>query len=472
MTVNFSNLSSNKGTVVIDSALTATPNATLIGNLQINGSQNIVVTTPVSYPYTVLSTDSFISASSASPNTILLPASPESGMCLVIQDATGNASINNITIDGNGNSINGSSTIVISTNYGRAILNFNSTSWLAVENSPSTLSITTDVSGPVTGMSPVLTMNYYDQGASCKTDGGVPGQVYFQIYDGSTQSVFIGSGSGGSLSGGAGLVGIGNGSFAAAVTDQAGVAIGSNALVNSTGSTDSVGIGRSAGSIISTGTGNVAVGSYSLGDLGSGTLTGDYNTCLGFGAMMSTGFTSATRNIAIGYNAGGSFGATTSYNIAIGSNGSSSSNRTYIGGGTGTSAGQQNFCNISGIRGITTANANAIAVLIDSAGQLGTVSSSLRFKENVQDLADQSSPILNLRPVSFNFKDSGSLGYGLIAEEVASDFPYLCATDDEGLPFSVKYHELPALLLNELQKAVKRIADLEAKVSALTHPSP
>ena len=39
---------------------------------------------------------------------------------------------------------------------------------------------------------------------------------------------------------------------------------------------------------------------------------------------------------------------------------------------------------INNIRGVTTGNAKAINVLIDSAGQLGTVSSSIRYKENIK----------------------------------------------------------------------------------------
>ena len=34
----------------------------------------------------------------------------------------------------------------------------------------------------------------------------------------------------------------------------------------------------------------------------------------------------------------------------------------------------------------------------------------------------------------------------------------------QGDPQTVKYHELPALLLNELQKALKRIEALEARM--------
>src|SRR4029079_19568961 len=116
---------------------------------------------------------------------------------------------------------------------------------------------------------------------------------------------------------------------------------------------------------------------------------------------------------------------------------------------------------IAGIRGVTTANANAIPVLVDSAGQLGTVSSSRRFKKDIADMGDLTERLLELRPVVFHYKQEQSmpddsevpLEYGLIAEEVAEVFPDLVVYDEEGLPFTVKYHLLSAMLLNEMKKS-------------------
>jgi hypothetical protein len=45
---------------------------------------------------------------------------------------------------------------------------------------------------------------------------------------------------------------------------------------------------------------------------------------------------------------------------------------------------------IAGVRGITTVNPDATTVMIDSAGQLGTVASSRRYKEDIHDMADAS----------------------------------------------------------------------------------
>jgi len=59
---------------------------------------------------------------------------------------------------------------------------------------------------------------------------------------------------------------------------------------------------------------------------------------------------------------------------------------------------------IAGIRAVTTVNANAIPVLIDSAGQLGTVSCSRLVKKEIRDMGDATDRLLELRPVMFRYK--------------------------------------------------------------------
>ena len=118
-------------------------------------------------------------------------------------------------------------------------------------------------------------------------------------------------------------------------------------------------------------------------------------------------------------------------------------------------------------------------MLVNSAGVLGTSPSSARFKDDVRDMGEASDLLMRLRPVTFRYKPEVAPGedgtqYGLIAEEVAEVAPDLVATDADGRPYSVKYHVLPALLLNELQQAERRIerqdrtiATLQARLTAL-----
>ena len=138
----------------------------------------------------------------------------------------------------------------------------------------------------------------------------------------------------------------------------------------------------------------------------------------------------------------------------------------------GTS-GTQTRAFIAGIRGITTGVANGIPVLIDSNGQLGTVSSSRRFKKDIRDMGDATAKLLELRPVTFNYKQEQTMPdgsavppeYGLIAEEVAEIFPDLIVYDDQGKPFTVKYHMLSSMLLNEMKKQASELRELRSELS-------
>lgn len=182
----------------------------------------------------------------------------------------------------------------------------------------------------------------------------------------------------------------------------------------------------------------------------------------GIGANCLIGQTGGDGNTGIGFNSGNAYTTTESYNIVINSPGVvGESNVLRIGAGTGTSTQQLNKAFISGIQGITV---TGTAVLVSASDQLGVAISSAKYKDNIQDMADASSPALQLRPVTFSYKGSTETRFGLIAEEVAPLLPNLVVYDKQGDPQTVMYHELPALLLNELQKALKRIEALESKL--------
>lgn len=203
---------------------------------------------------------------------------------------------------------------------------------------------------------------------------------------------------------------------------------------------------------------NTAFGVGALSSIGSS--GSSQNTAVGRSAL---GSTTGSSNIAVGYSSGSNYTGAEQANICIGATGSTGeSNATRIGYLVGTSS-TQTACFIDGISGATVVGA---AVLCSTGGQLGTIVSSRKFKENIHNLTDQDS-ILELRPVSFSYKadKSNTISFGLIAEEVEAVFPELVLYDEYGDPSSVKYHELPALLLNEIQKLVKRVAELEQRIS-------
>jgi hypothetical protein len=94
-------------------------------------------------------------------------------------------------------------------------------------------------------------------------------------------------------------------------------------------------------------------------------------------------------------------------------------------------------------------------------------SSSLRYKNNVADLTMGLDTISKLRPVTFNWKDSGEPDLGLVAEEVDKITPLLTTRNDNGQIEGVKYDRISALLVKGMQEQQQQIADLQAQVKAL-----
>jgi hypothetical protein len=142
-----------------------------------------------------------------------------------------------------------------------------------------------------------------------------------------------------------------------------------------------------------------------------------------------------------------------------------------IGTITGTTS-TQSAAYIAGIYGVKTATAGT-AVVIDSSGQLGTVSSSIRYKDDVQPMADTSERLLQLRPVKFRYKKAEASGekpiqYGLIAEEVAKVYPELVVRDAAtGRIDGVRYDELAPMLLNEVQQQQRKNETQAAEIGEL-----
>ena len=318
-------------------------------------------------------------------------------------------------------------------------------------------------------------------GATVKFSGS-GNTVDLNFTDGSSNTIIgLVAGNAGSLTGTANT-GLGNAVLRFITSGVGNTCVGNAAGTALTSATGLTALGASAGASVTTGIDNVCIGSGSLASATTGSANAGANTALGTASLNL--LTTGIQNTALGDSAGAAlltgnfniliggsgtgaginFTGAESSNIIIGSSGTTGDNNTIRVGIAGSGTSQVNKCFIAGIRGITTTNANAIAVLVDSAGQLGTVSSSRRVKENIEDMSDESSDILNLRPVIFNYKSDpfGNKHYGLIAEEVQDILPRLVVHNQDGEVESVKYHELPAMLLNEIIKLNKRIEALEA----------
>lgn len=245
--------------------------------------------------------------------------------------------------------------------------------------------------------------------------------------------------------------------------------VGQNAGNSIVNNIENVCIGYEAGNHLAAGDLNVFVGSYA-GEALTGNAGTVGNTALGHGALRNS--TGGSANLCLGGLSGQNLTTNESNNVLIQSNGVVGRSReirigTTFTGGAGD--GQQSKCWIAAIRGVTTDVADAIPVLIDSTGQLGTISSSERYKDDIEDMGAESDMIMALRPVTFTYKSDASKRqqFGLIAEEVADLFPKLVVYDEDGLPDTIRYHELPVLLLNELQKYAMVIENLKERIEVL-----
>ena len=258
-------------------------------------------------------------------------------------------------------------------------------------------------------------------------------------------------------------------------------AFGYQALYSSNSSGGNTGIGYLALYSDNTGLNNTANGADALFDNTSGSgntaigeeslefnTTGSSNTAVGQIALLN--LSSGANNIAIGAGAGDTL-QNGSFDIYIGHQGVANESNTIRIGGPGVIG-----TYISGIIG--KASANGTTVFINSQNQLGTTTSSRRYKHEIVDMAAESDVLMKLRPVSFYYKpeldDTQTRQYGLVAEEVAQVAPQLVLFNEDGKPETVRYHFVNAMLLNEVQKQSReldrdkqRIANQEANVARL-----
>ena len=238
-------------------------------------------------------------------------------------------------------------------------------------------------------------------------------------------------------------------------------AVGEDALFSNTEGNNNTAVGDDALRANTEGGFNTAVGEDAL----RSNTTGGSNTAVGDDALRNT---TGSNNTAVGEHAG--FSATTGdNNIYLGADVfgvAGEANTMYLG-----RVGTQTTTFIAGVRGITT-GADAIQVLIDSSDQLGTVSSSRRYKEDIQDMGRASAGLLDLRPVTFRYTQASTDGatpiqYGLIAEEVAAIYPDVVVYNDAGQPETVQYRKVNAMLLNEVQRQHRQIEAQQEQLEAL-----
>lgn len=273
-----------------------------------------------------------------------------------------------------------------------------------------------------------------------------------------TFNTFVGQSAGSASSNDSGNTALG---FQALNSDQSGIntAVGNQALFSNTvaGSNTAGGVQALFNNVSAAE--NTAFGMQAL--LSN---NGNDNTAAGFRALVNN--TGASNNsalgafsfpnltsggsnaIAIGFNAGLNF-ITGVGNIYIGAPATAAEVTSTIRIGTPA---VQTTCFIQGIDGVTIPPGTALVEVVAN-GQLGIPASSIRFKKDIESMPDQTSRIVNLRPVEFVLKHdaSNTKQYGLIAEEIVRLYPELVTYDNDGAIYSIRYIGLIPLLLQQIQ---------------------
>jgi hypothetical protein len=252
---------------------------------------------------------------------------------------------------------------------------------------------------------------------------------------------------------------IGSGALALNTTGNSNTATGLGSLESNTTGNFNTASGWFSLLASSTAGGNTATGAFSL----QNDSTGNSNTAVGLQALNNN--TTGSNNIGIGASAGTHL-TTGDGNIDIGNAGVAAEAQTIRIGDAQT----RTF--VAGIRGVTTSNADAVTVVVDSAGQLGTLNSSRRVKDDIADMGEASRALMKLRPVTFHYKSDRSpkgrtLQYGLVAEEVAKVSPGLVAHSADGGIETVYYQFLAPMLVNEYQRQQRTIEAQAVEIAEL-----
>jgi hypothetical protein len=211
----------------------------------------------------------------------------------------------------------------------------------------------------------------------------------------------------------------------------------------------------------------------------------NYNTCIGYRSGNSTDVTGGNTCVGaqsidpvvggslctlIGYNSILS-GATNTQAVAVGAKTTVTTNGVAI--GYGATCTHLNAIAIG--QGISTGAPNGVFIQHNtgapsiaahwSGNQLIEVTSSLRFKENIEPYNPDLNRFRLLRPVTYHHKNNHTRrGVGLIAEELHDLYPEYVNYEDDGItPRGISYDVIITLLISKIQQLEQEFNNLKNK---------
>src|SRR6266496_620874 len=262
----------------------------------------------------------------------------------------------------------------------------------------------------------------------------------------------------------------GAGALLSNTTGDRNTATGTFALFNNTTGNSNTGEGWRALFQNTTGNDNTATGFAALDSNSTGAL----NTANGTGALVNS---TGDLNIALGFGAGVNL-ATGNNNIDIGNVGAAmEANIIRIGAEVavrdpfGVIHPAHTATYIAGISGVSLPGGTPVVIDVAS-GQLGIgATSSQRFKDEIKPMNEASEALFALKPVTFRYKkevdSAGIRQFGLVAEQVEKVNPDLVVRDKEGKPYSLRYDQVNAMLLNEFLKEHRKVEEQEKTIVEL-----
>ena len=215
--------------------------------------------------------------------------------------------------------------------------------------------------------------------------------------------------------------------------------------------------GRWSGHSNTTGADNTFVGFNSalLNNSGTG------NTFVGlFAGSLNT---DGDDNTVIGANANVASGSSLSHATAIGADAVvSSSNTIQLGRTNGFDT-----VRVSGLLVVAGLGvAGATDICRNASNQLSTCSSSLRYKSDVRPFIGGLDVVRRLRPITFNWNESGMKDVGFGAEDVFRIEPLLTTRNDNGDIEGVKYAQITTVLINAVNEQQAQMNDQNAQIKA------
>ena len=232
------------------------------------------------------------------------------------------------------------------------------------------------------------------------------------------------------------------------------IAIGSSAGGNAQG-TGSIAIGDNAGSDTQHEYG-ISIG-YQSGQLNQG-------TCAISLGSQSGSYNQGTYAVAIGYSAG--YTGQGQYSIAIGNNAGytgQADNTIAINATASTwTPATSNACYINPIRGAPDNNPSLVYNI--TTYEITYNTSSRKYKENIVDLKEDTSAILQVRPVDYTSRVNGKDYIGYIAEEVNDIDTHFSWKNADGEPEGIDWFNMLTYTITELQKLRKEFDELKQSI--------